>query len=125
MNIVNILIGCFVHGCLCQRKRSLKQIEAANKWEVKQKKLRSKGVEVRMMKECEWDRMLKHDRSVHEADTRMARILKTDTEQSLLQAIKNNSIFGFAVCSVKTNPSDIDKMIKVRQMSLINFKICF
>lgn len=78
-----------------------------------------------MMKECEWDRMLKNDRSVHEADTRMARILKTDTEQSLLQAIKNNSIFGFAVCSVKTNPSDIDKMIKVRQMSLINFKICF
>ena len=75
-----------------------------------------------MMKECEWDRIMKNDRSVCEADTRMARILKTDTEQTLLQAIKNDSIFGFAVCSVKTNPDDIDKMIKVSQMSLINFK---
>ena len=113
--------GCFVHGCLCQRKRSLKQIEAAKKWEVKQRTLRSKGVEVRMMKECEWDRIMKHDRSVCEADTRMARILKTDTEQSLLHAIKNDSIFGFAVCSVKTNPSDIDKMIKVRKMTFNKF----
>ena len=70
-----------------------------------------------MMKECTWDRLIKNDPSIYEAETRMARILKTDTEQTLLNNIKNDSIFGFAVCSVKTNPSDIDKMIKVRQMS--------
>ena len=107
--------GCYDHGCVCQRKRTLKQIEAANKWEIKRRTLRARGVEVRMMKECEWDRIMKHEPSVYESDTKMARILKTDTEQTLLHAIKNDSIFGFAVCSVKTNPNDIDKMIKVRK----------
>lgn len=100
---------------MCQRKRSLKQIEAAKKWETKQRSLRARGVEVRMMKECTWDRLMKNDPSIYEADTRMARILKNDTEQTLLEAINNDSIFGFAVCSVKTNPDDIDKMIKVRK----------
>ena len=100
---------------MCQRKRSLKQIEAAKKWETKQRSLRAHGVEVRMMKECTWDRLMKNDPSIYEADTRMARILKNDTEQTLLEAINNDSIFGFAVCSVKTNPDDIDKMIKVRK----------
>ena len=102
---------------MCQRKRTLKQIEAAKKWETKQRSLRAKGVEVRMMKECTWDKLMKNDPSIYEADTRMARILKNDTEQTLLEAINNDSIFGFAVCSVRTNPNDIDKMIKVRQMS--------
>lgn len=100
---------------MCQRKRTLKQIEAAKKWETKQRSLRAQGVEVRMMKECTWDRLMKNDPSIYEADTRMARILKNDTEQTLLEAINNDSIFGFAVCSVKTNPDDIDKMIKVRK----------
>ena len=100
---------------MCQRKRSLKQIEAAKKWETKQRSLRARGVDVRMMKECTWDRLMKNDPSIYEADTRMARILKNDTEQTLLEAINNDSIFGFAVCSVKTNPDDIDKMIKVRK----------
>ena len=100
---------------MCQRKRTLKQIEAAKKWETKQRSLRARGVEVRMMKECTWDRLMKNDPSIYEADTRMARILKNDTEQTLLEAINNDSIFGFAVCSVKTNPDDIDKMIKVRK----------
>ena len=119
--MLTFLKGCYVHGCLCQRKRTLKQIEAAKKWEAKQKTLRAKGVEVRMMKECMWDRLIKNDTSIYEAETRMARILKTDTEQTLLNAIKNDSIFGFAICSVKTMSSDIDKMIKVRQMSFYKF----
>ena len=75
-----------------------------------------------MMKECTWDRLIKNDPSIYESETRMARILKNDTEQTLLEAINNDSIFGFAVCSVRTNPDDIDKMIKVRQMSWINLK---
>ena len=115
--MLTFLKGCYVHGCLCQRKRTLKQIEAAKKWEAKQRTLRAKGVEVRMMKECTWDRLIKNDPSIYESETRMARILKNDTEQTLLEAINNDSIFGFAVCSVRTNPDDIDKMIKVRQMS--------
>ena len=104
---------------MCQRKRSLKQIEAAKKWETKQRSLRARGVEVRMMKECTWDRLMKNDPSIYEADTRMARILKNDTERTLLEAINNDSIFGFAVCSVRTNPDDIDKMIKVRKIIFI------
>ena len=66
-----------------------------------------------MMKECRWDVLLKNS-NVNCIETKMARILKTDTEETLLQAIRDDSIFGFAVCSVKTPDSDIEKMTKVK-----------
>ena len=43
----------------------------------------------------------------------MPRILKIDTEKTLLEAIKNDEIFGFALCSVSTDPKDIVKMEKM------------
>lgn len=66
------------------------------------------------MKECEWDKFLKKHPNARNTETRMPRILKTDTEDSLLEAIRSDSIFGFAKCSVKTNPEDIEKMLKVK-----------
>ena len=62
------------------------------------------------MRECEWKNTLKN---VTETPTRMPRILKQDSEESLLEAIKNDEVFGFALCSVSTDPKDIDKMQKV------------
>ena len=70
-----------------------------------------------MMKECIWDKLLKNS-NVNCTETKMARILKTDTEETLLQAIRDESIFGFAVCSVKTRKSDIDEMIKVSKVNI-------
>ena len=87
-----------------------KQHNNLNKWNKKAEELRSKGVEVRLMRECEWKNTLKN---VTETPTRMPRILKQDTEESLLEAIKNDEVFGFAVCSISTDPKDIDKMQKM------------
>lgn len=70
-----------------------------------------------MMRECEWDKLLL-DANIRESETRMPRILKTDTEETLLQAIRDDSIFGFAICSVKTRNSDIDKMVKVSKVNI-------
>ena len=49
--------------------------------------------------ECEWLRELEAMSS--KPNTEMARILEEDTEQSLLEAIKNDQIYGFAVRDVK------------------------
>ena len=84
-----------------------KQRNKLEKWNKKAEELRSKGVEVRLMRECEWKNTLKN---VTETPTRMPRILKQDSEESLLEAIKNDEVFGFALCSVSTDPKDIDKM---------------
>ena len=86
-----------------------KQRNNLNKWNKKAEELRSKGVEVRLMRECEWKHVLEN---VSETQTRMPRILKQDTEESLLEAIKNDEVFGFAVCSISTDPNDIVKMEK-------------
>ena len=64
------------------------------------------------MRECVWDKKLKSDVHISETETKMARILKTDTEETLLNAIKNDEVFGFALCSVRTDESDIEKMVK-------------
>ena len=87
-----------------------KQHNNLNKWNKKAEELRSKGVEVRLMRECEWKNTLKN---VTETPTRMPRILKQDTEESLLEAIKNDEVFGFALCSISTDPKDIAKMEKM------------
>ena len=75
-----------------------------------------------MMKECEWDKFLKNHPNVRNTETRMPRILKTDTEESLLEAIRSDSVYGFALCSVRSNPEDIDKMLKVNVNLLLKFK---
>ena len=65
------------------------------------------------MKECEWDKFLINHPNARNTETRMPRILKTDTEESLLEAIRTDSVFGFALCSVSTKTEDVDKMLKV------------
>lgn len=87
-----------------------KQRKELGKWNKKAKHLRSKGVEVKLMRECQWKSLLKN---ICETPTRMPRILKQDTEKSLLEAIKNDQIFGFALCSVSTDPNEISKMEKM------------
>ena len=87
-----------------------KQRKKLDDWNKKIQHLRSKGVEVRFMRECEWKTMVKN---ISETKTRMPRILKEDNEYSLLEAIKNDEVFGFAVCSISTDPKDIERMEKL------------
>ena len=88
----------------------MKQVE---KWEAKKKRLLSKGVKIELMRECDWLKLLETDPNVSRMETRMPRILQNDTEESLLEAIKNDKVFGFAKCDVRTDPQDIAKMEKV------------
>ena len=108
-------LGCFFHGCSCIKKRTRAQMKAVEKWEKKKRHLQSKKVEIKLMRECTWDMKLKNEPHISQTKTKMARILKNDTEETLLEAIRNDEIFGFAVCSVKTDPSDIEQMIKVTE----------
>lgn len=70
------------------------------------------------MRECVWDKRLKDEAHISETETKMPRILKADTELTLLDAIKNDEVFGFAVCSVRTDSKDIDKMVRVSNKRL-------
>ena len=88
-------------------------MKAAVDWEIKKEELLSNGVEIRLMKECVWTKKMKNDPGMSQIKTKMPRILKNDTEDSLLEAILNDEVFGFAVCSVKTDPKDIAEMEKV------------
>ena len=51
------------------------------------------------MKECIWRDLVK---SYGDVETKMARILNQDTQETLLSAIASGEVFGFAVCSVRT-----------------------
>ena len=66
-----------------------------------------------MMRECDWSKFLKSTQNLDLIETRMPRILLNDTEETLLKAIQNDEVFGFAVCSVWTDPEDIAEMEKV------------
>ena len=66
------------------------------------------------MRECVWDKKLENEPIISETETQMPRILKkNDTEETLLNAIKNDEVFGFAVCSIRTDSEDIEQMLKV------------
>ena len=54
----------------------------------KRESLEKMGYTVTVMKECDWDKLIKQDH-VLKTPTRMANILKSDDEASLLAAIKN------------------------------------
>ena len=73
--------------------------------------LQTAGYKVRIMWECEWDQLLPR---VNRTPTSMSRILLRDDETTLLNAIKNEEIFGFAVCSVETPEALIQEFVNVR-----------
>ena len=58
------------------------------------------------MRDCEWRKILK---SLPKLETRLGRILEKDTEQTLLDAIKSEEVFGFIKCDVTTPESMINE----------------
>ena len=77
----------------------------------KRESLEKMGYTVTVMKECDWDKLIKQDHVI-KTPTRMANILKSDDEASLLAAIKNDEIFGYVRCSVKSPESFIEHLEK-------------
>ena len=50
-------------------------------------------------RECHWKLRMK---TIQDVQTQIPRILINDTEQSLLEAIANGSVFGYVTCDVRT-----------------------
>lgn len=69
--------------------------------------MESKGQLV-VMRECVWKKQVKNLRNV---ETVMSRILVDDTEESLLNAIENGSVFGFVTVDVSTPQHIIDERL--------------
>ena len=103
-----IFLGCRWHGCSCQNNDIDKN---ASKTKRKRESLKKMGYKVVTMKECDWDKLIKEDH-VKQVPTRMANILKSDDEASLLEAIRNDQIFGYVRCSVKSPESFIERLEK-------------
>ena len=62
--------------------------------------------EVFIMKECKWKRQLT---TMEKPQTQMGRILETDTQESLLDAILNDEVFGFVRCDIETPKEQIEQ----------------
>ena len=58
-------------------------------------------------RECVWARELKN--MPLKPETEMSRILENDNEQTLLESIRNETIYGFAVCDVKCPDHILEK----------------
>ena len=99
--------GCHWHGCTkCYpdwlENATLEEIDRKVNWEDKIERLKENNCVIHIM----WEHDFVIDSSIN---TQMPRILKTDTESSLLNAIKDGSVFGFITCSVRTPDHVIQK----------------
>ena len=99
--------GCHWHGCEeCYpdwlEKATWIQIKNKTDWIRKIAVLEDNGCIIHIMKEHDFT----PDPSIK---TQMPRILLPDTQSSLLDAIKNNEVFGFVKCSVRTPDNLIEE----------------
>ena len=62
--------------------------------------------QVFIMKECHWRKQMK---IINKPETQMGRILETDTQETLLQAILDDKVFGFVRCDVETPQEQIEQ----------------
>ena len=95
--------GCYIHpGCCVADKDICGGVGAARKKRKfdaeKAKYLESLG-QLYTIRECEWSFTLEN---LGPIKTQMPRILISDTQTSLLEAIKTGEVFGFAVLDLET-----------------------
>jgi len=104
-------LGCRWHGCTCIRKRTADVVKKAEQTNKRRIALEKEGYTVKVMRECDWDNLIQQE-DVQKIPTRMANILKSDNEASLLESVKNGHIFGYLRCSVKSPESFIERLEK-------------
>ena len=97
-------LGCYFHAGCCIPNERLRE-----GWEERQQFTDSKHLflaaqgNLRIIRECEWDDMVK---VIEKPSTTMGRILHDDTPDTLLKAILDGEVFGFAVVDI-TTPDDV------------------
>ena len=99
--------GCKFHpGCCVPVNQIDDASKKENTWAKKKRDLESMGKLI-VKRECEWTREL--NAMALKPKTEMVRILETDTETTLLENIKNGTIYGFAVCDVRCPDNVLEK----------------
>ena len=102
-------LGCYFHPGCCVPDNKIKNAHRRRvDWNRKKKWLSDRGT-LHVIRECEWVNQLKEMDQFPSTD--MPRILLRDTEESLLQAIDNESVFGFIQADVLTPIEIIEDMI--------------
>ena len=93
--------GCYYHPGCCVPDDKIKDAEDKRfQWEKKKAFFKKTGV-LHVMRECTW-RKFKRSQLDLPVDTALARILHVDTEETLLQGIIDETLFGFLCCDVET-----------------------
>ena len=96
--------GCKFHpGCCVPDSEILNAKSKRRHWIGKEKYLRSIGT-LYVITECEWEIMIRNQ-CVIDSQTDMPRIMVSDTQESLLEAISSGEVFGFAVLDLETPES--------------------
>ena len=102
--------GCHFHpGCCVPDEKIKFAPKKRYTWTMKKRDLESMGKLI-VKRECQWTRELKA--LSFKPETEMPRILESDTEATLLDAIKTDSIYGFAVCDVRCPDNVLEKYKK-------------
>ena len=93
MILFYIFLGCKYHPGCCIPDHAIENAETKrNVWRNKKFFMKSQGVLIEM-RECEWRVFLKNHRDYPE--TKIHNLLLRDNEQSLLEAIQSDKVFGF------------------------------
>ena len=102
-------LGCYHHAGCCVPNDQLREgwEERKDKTEDKLHDLAGYG-NLRVIRECEWKRQLAE---MEKPQTQMGRILiDDDNEDTLLQAILNDEVYGFVEADVSTPDSIVEEM---------------
>ena len=97
--------GCRWHPDCCVSDEKIPQAEYRRLQDKKKQEEMKEIGEIIIMRECRW-REIK--RSIDKSTTELGRIMNNDTEASLLEAIRNEEVFGFIVADVETSKDIID-----------------
>ena len=105
-----LIQGCYFHGCSCldEKKWHFTAAERQPKFELKIKTLQEYGT-VYIMKECEWTKLKS---SITKPTTGLGHLFEEDTEETLLEGVRNNRLFGFLVADVDVDDSKIEEFVK-------------
>ena len=103
-----LLLGCAFHpGCCVPDEKFQDAGKKRKTWNEKKAFMESKG-HLTVMRECQWNSMVKNLSRVH---TAIPRILKEDNEETLLKAIEDGTVYGFVTVDVSTPQEMIDERL--------------
>ena len=104
--ILVINSGCWFHPGCCVPDSKIKDADKKREnWMKKSSLLESRGTLI-VMWDCKWRKILQN---LPKFPTRLGRILERDSQDTLLDAIKSETVFGFIKCDIATPIEHIEE----------------